>query len=48
MKARCIKADPLGWLAVGEEYEYTVVNNVFLIGGFGVNKDNFEQMFERL
>lgn len=48
MKAKCIKADPLGWLNVGETYELYKKGNVYIVEGkgFAVNEENFNEMFE--
>ena len=48
MKAKCIKADPLGWLNVGETYELYKKGNIYIVerSGFAVNEKNFNEMFE--
>ena len=50
MKAKCIKADPLHWLAVGHIYECEDVGvNVIVRGtGFVLSKENFNEMFEEV
>jgi len=48
MKARCIKSDPLGNLAVGEVYECKEYGRNMIIEGscMAVSKEQFEEMFE--
>ena len=48
MTAKCINADPLEWLTVGEVYQIeTVGSNYRVVGiGFAVNEQNFKEMFE--
>ena len=52
MKAKCIKADPLQWLTVGDIYECREIGLNVLIEGTGVTvsqvqfKDMFEEVIE--
>ena len=49
MKAKCIKTDPLGMLTVGQVYEYTVKNNVYLINRrMGMSMARFKEHFKEL
>lgn len=47
MKCKCIKADPLGWLKVGDTYDIYKKENVYIIEGYGfaVSHQSFEEMF---
>ena len=47
MTAKCIKADSLGWLTVGEAYQIkTLGSNYCVTGiGFAVSEHNFKEMF---
>ena len=48
MTAKCIKADPLGWLTVGAVYQIENVGGTYCVQGtgFAVNERNFNEMFE--
>lgn len=48
MKAKCIKADPLGRVKVGDTYGIaTYKNSYWIIGArFAVNEKTFKEMFE--
>lgn len=52
MKAKCIKSDPLGNLAVGEVYECKEYGRNVIIDGscmavrMAVSKELFEEMFD--
>jgi hypothetical protein len=48
MKAKCIKADPLGWLEIGTEYECTERDGVIIITGtgFAMSRECFDVMFD--
>lgn len=48
MKARCVEQDPLGWMEKGKIYDFVVNHNVYICGGFGVSKENFDRMFEKV
>ena len=50
MKAKCIKADPLQWITVGETYECMEIGRNVMIEGTGmaVNQEQFNEMFEKL
>lgn len=48
MKAKCVKSDPLEWVKVGEIYNYTIYNGVYLINGLGFSQANFNKSFEIL
>jgi len=47
MKARCVKADPLQVLTVGDVYECKEIGrNVAVCGmGFALSRESFEEMF---
>jgi hypothetical protein len=49
MTAKCIKADPLQWLMVGEEYECKEIGSNVIIEGAGmaVSKEQFAEMFKK-
>jgi hypothetical protein len=49
MTAKCIKADPLQWLMVGEEYECKEIGSNVIIEGTGmaVSKEQFAEMFKK-
>ena len=55
MEAKCIKADPLGWLTVGAIYQIGAIGHIHSEAGrtyrvsgtgFAVNEENFNEMFE--
>ena len=50
MKAKCIKADPLQRITVGETYECMEIGRNVMIEGAGmaVNQEQFNEMFEKL
>ena len=50
MKAKCIKADPLQWLTVGDIYECREIGLNVLIEGTGVavSQEQFNEMFEEV
>ena len=50
MRAKCIKADPLQWITVGETYECMEIGRNVMIKGAGmaVNQEQFNEMFEKL
>ena len=50
MTVKCIKADPLEWLTVGEVYHIETVGSNYRVNGIGfaVNEENFKEMFEIL
>ena len=50
MRAKCIKADPLGWLTVGDTYECKEYGlNVIIEGtGVAVSRVQFKEMFEKV
>ena len=50
MKAKCIKADPLEWLTVGDTYECKEYGlNVIIEGtGVAVSRVQFKEMFEKV
>lgn len=48
MKAKCIKADPLGWLQVGKMYDCTECGQNVVVRWTGVvlSRENFDELFE--
>lgn len=48
MTAKCIKADPLEWLTVGDVYQIEIVGGTYCVQdtGFALNEENFKEMFE--
>lgn len=50
MRAKCIKADPLQLITVGETYECMEIGrNVTIEGtGMAVSQEQFKEMFEKL
>lgn len=49
MKAKCIKADLLGWLTVGKTYDITPIGRNYIVNGtgFAVGREEFNRIFRK-